>query len=70
MMRQALVRESTPTLGHAPPRAGAATLACGEGASSNGEPAKKTDVAEHPEVFDHVGLLFNKPTSDTGMLFV
>jgi len=22
---------------------------------------KKTDVAEHPKVFHHVGLLFNKP---------
>src|ERR1051325_8863694 len=23
---------------------------------------KKTDVAEHPEVFDHVGLLVNEPS--------
>jgi len=25
------------------------------------EPTKKADVAEHPEVFGYVGLLFNKP---------
>jgi hypothetical protein len=31
---------------------------------------KKTDVPEHPEVFDHVGLLFNEPSSDAGVLFV
>ena len=24
-------------------------------------PQKKTDVAEHPEVFDHVGILVNEP---------
>jgi hypothetical protein len=34
------------------------------------EGEKKTDVAEHLEVFDHVGLLFNEPTSFAGMLFV
>jgi hypothetical protein len=33
-------------------------------------PTKKADVTEHPEVFDHVGLLFNEPSSDAGMLFV
>ena len=31
---------------------------------------KKTDVAEHPEVFDHVGLLVNEPSSYAGMLFI
>jgi hypothetical protein len=31
---------------------------------------KKADVAEHPEVFDHVGLLGNEPSSQAGMLFV
>jgi hypothetical protein len=31
---------------------------------------KKADVAEHPEVFDHVGLLVNEPSSDAGMLLV
>jgi hypothetical protein len=33
---------------------------------------KKTDVAEHPEVFDHVGLLFDKPSSrnSAGMPFI
>jgi hypothetical protein len=24
---------------------------------------KKADVAEHPKVFDHVGLLFDEPSS-------
>jgi hypothetical protein len=33
-------------------------------------PTKKADVTEHPEVFDHVGLLFNEPSSDAEMLFV
>src|ERR1017187_169630 len=27
------------------------------------EGTKKADVAEHPEVFDHVGLLVNEPSS-------
>ncbi len=27
-------------------------------------------MAEHPEVFDHVGLLFNEPSSYAGMLFI
>jgi hypothetical protein len=31
---------------------------------------KKAEVAEHPEVFDHVGLLTNEPSSDGGVLFV
>jgi hypothetical protein len=31
---------------------------------------KKTDVAEPPEVFDHVGLLVNKPPADSGLPFV
>jgi hypothetical protein len=31
---------------------------------------KKADVAEHPEVFDHVGLLVNEPSSYAGMLFI
>jgi hypothetical protein len=26
-------------------------------------------VAEHPEVFDHVGLLVNEPPDGTGVLF-
>jgi len=34
------------------------------------EGKKKADVAEHPEVFDHVGLLVNELSSDTGVLFV
>jgi hypothetical protein len=33
-------------------------------------PKKKADVAEHPEVFDHVGLLVNEPSSAAGMLFI
>ena len=31
---------------------------------------KKTDVAEHPEVFHHVGLLFNKPPGTAGLFFI
>jgi hypothetical protein len=31
--------------------------------------AKKADVVEHPEVFDHVGLLVNEPPGGTGLLF-
>ena len=31
---------------------------------------KKTDVAEHPEVFDHVGLLANEPPGTAGLLFI
>ena len=31
---------------------------------------KKTDVAEHPEVFDHVGLLFNEPSSCAEVPFI
>jgi hypothetical protein len=31
---------------------------------------KKADVAEHPEVFDHVGLLVNEPSSYAGVLFI
>jgi hypothetical protein len=31
---------------------------------------KKADVAEHPEVFHHVGLLVNEPSSNAGLLFV
>ena len=31
---------------------------------------KKADVAKHPKVFDHVGLLFNEPPGTTGSLFI
>jgi len=31
---------------------------------------KKADVAEHPEVFDHVGLLYDEPSSYAGVLFI
>jgi hypothetical protein len=31
---------------------------------------KKADVAEHPEVFDHVGLLVNEPPGMAGMPFI
>jgi hypothetical protein len=30
---------------------------------------KKTDVADHPEVIDHVGLLSNEPPGTAEMLF-
>jgi hypothetical protein len=32
--------------------------------------AKKADVVEHAEVFDHVGLLVNKPPGKTGLPFI
>jgi hypothetical protein len=31
---------------------------------------QKADVAEYPEVIDHVGLLFNKPPGQAGLLFI
>jgi hypothetical protein len=31
---------------------------------------KKADVAEHPKVFDHVGLLFNESPGNAELLFV
>ena len=31
---------------------------------------KKADVAEHPEVFDHVGLLVNGPPGTAGLPFI
>ncbi len=31
---------------------------------------KKTDVAEHPKVFDRVGLLRNEPPGVTGVPFI
>ena len=32
--------------------------------------AKKADVMEHPEAFDHVGLPANEPPGQTGLLFI
>jgi len=31
---------------------------------------KKADVAEYPEVFDHIGLLYDEPSSYAGVLFI
>jgi hypothetical protein len=31
---------------------------------------KKTDVPEHPEVFDHVGLLVNRLPGIAGLPFI
>jgi hypothetical protein len=31
---------------------------------------KKTDVAEHPQVKRHIGLLFNKPPGSARLLFI
>jgi len=31
---------------------------------------EKADVVEHPEVFDHVGLLVNEPPGIAGVPFV
>jgi len=32
-------------------------------------PTKKADVSEHPQVFDHVGLLVNEPLGTAELLF-
>jgi hypothetical protein len=32
--------------------------------------AKKADVAEYPQVLDHVGLLFNEPPGTAGLPFI
>jgi len=32
--------------------------------------AKKTDLVEHPEVFDHVGLLVNRPLGTAEVPFI
>ena len=39
-------------------------------ALSLGQRNKKADVAEHPEVFDHVGLLVNEPPGQAGLPFI
>ena len=31
---------------------------------------KKADVAEHRQVFGHIGLLFNKPPGKAGLYFI
>jgi hypothetical protein len=31
---------------------------------------KKTDVADHPEVINHIGLLVNEPLGGAGLLFI
>jgi len=31
---------------------------------------KKADVAEHPQAFDHVGLLFIEPLGTAELLFI
>jgi hypothetical protein len=33
-------------------------------------PQKKTDVVEHPQVFDHVGLLVNGPPGRAELPFI
>jgi len=37
---------------------------------SSRQEQKKADVAEHPKVFDHIGLLVNKPPGTTGLLSI
>jgi hypothetical protein len=39
-------------------------------ASDKGQGTKKADVAEHPEVFHHVGLLINEPPGTAGLPFI
>jgi hypothetical protein len=36
----------------------------------NATETKKADVAEHPEVFDHVGLLVDEPPGTAGLPFI
>ena len=43
-----------------------ALIATGRAAENH----KKTDVADHPEVISHVGLLFNEPLGRAGLLFI
>jgi hypothetical protein len=31
---------------------------------------KKAGVAEHPDVLDHAGILFNEPPGDAGLPFI
>jgi hypothetical protein len=33
-------------------------------------PQKKADVAEHPKVFHHIGLLVNEPPGTAGLPFI
>ena len=41
------------------------------GSASLAQPrTKKADVAEYPEVFDHVGLLVIEPPGKAGLLFI
>jgi hypothetical protein len=37
---------------------------------ANQQDTKKADVAEHPKVFHHVGLLTNGPPGAAGLLFI
>jgi hypothetical protein len=37
---------------------------------SGNQEQKKADVVEHPQVFDHVGLLINEPPSTAGLLSI
>jgi hypothetical protein len=49
------------------------SFSLGHGSSVRTVRAKKTkkaDVAEHPEVFNHVGLLTNEPLGIAGLLFI
>jgi hypothetical protein len=40
------------------------------GGSCKSKTTKKANVAEHPEVFDHIGLLFNEPPGMAGLFFI
>jgi hypothetical protein len=42
-------------------------LVCGHFAAPE---TKKADVMEHPQAFDHVGLLVNKPPGTAGLPFI
>jgi len=38
--------------------------------ASTARAQQKTDVAEHPQVFRHIGLLFNEPPGVASVLFI
>jgi hypothetical protein len=48
----------------------AASAASGRQDACTTTRTKKADVAEHPKVFDHVGLLSNEPPKTPGLLFI
>jgi hypothetical protein len=42
----------------------------GRGLERRSKRNKKADAVEHPEAFDHVGLLVNEPLGQAGLPFI